>query len=265
MDKLFIDKEINVYYSDRAEQLLKEKNDIKYYNEEFEGIHKVDLDRWEDAQFYEKKTWMKNNVLSSDDRNSDHLVRFNYYRELQEYFVEKSLNDFNLIELGCGPFTNVRLLLNKLKDFDFKKISLLDPLATEYLSHPNCFYKDKKIYGKEIGLYNIAIEQFKTEEKYDIVLITNVLEHCYDIDMIFDKILSLLNKDGILIFSDVYFTGLAAKEMAESIYDAGHPLRLSEKKMNLFLNNFIPLFSKDYQCLYEQSWRNDKYFIGVKK
>jgi SAM-dependent methyltransferase len=265
MDKFFIDKEINVYRADQADRLLKDKNDIKYYDEKFQGIHKVDLDRWKDAQYYEKKTWMKDNLFKSDDRNDEHLIRFNFYKELREHFIEKSLNNFNFIELGCGPFTNTKLFLDKFQSFNFEKVSLLDPLAADYLNHPNCFYKNKKINGKEVDLYSVAIEQFETEEKYDVLLITNVLEHCYDIDIIFDKIFNLLKKDGILIFSDVFFKGSSAKYLAEKTYDAGHPLKLSETKMKFFLKKFEPIFSKNFERLYGQSWRNDKYFIGFKK
>ena len=37
-----------------------------------------------------------------------------------------------------------------------------------------------------------------------------------------------------LIFSDVFYKGNSAKDISEMIYDAGHPLKLSEEKMLLF-------------------------------
>jgi SAM-dependent methyltransferase len=265
MNKLFIDKEINVFYSGEADKRLKEKNDLKYFDENFHGIHKVDIERWQEAQFYEKKTWMNKGIFISDDRNHDHLKRFNDYIELQNHFFKHKKNDFSIIELGCGPFTNIRLLLEKFKYFNFEKISLLDPLISEYLEHPNCFYKNKKVYEKEATIHCSSIEDFVTEEKYDLLLITNVLEHCYDIDKIFTKIIDLLKKDGILIFSDVFFKGVDALQLAEKIYDAGHPLKLSEDKMKIFLSNFEPLLDNEFKALYEQEWRNDKYFIGIKK
>ena len=48
MNKLSIDKEINVIEGHSAEQKIKEKNDSKYIKND--SILQVDKDRWMDAQ-----------------------------------------------------------------------------------------------------------------------------------------------------------------------------------------------------------------------
>jgi SAM-dependent methyltransferase len=259
MKKIFVDKEINIFSDDIAEKMIKEKNETKYLVDD--SIMVVDQKRWEEAQHYEKKTWMVSNRHISDDRNYEHFKRFNSYEDLIKY---ENINKIeNVIELGCGPFTNIRTILNILPNL--KKIDLLDPLLDDYLTHPNCFYKDKKILNYEVKTHPIPIEKFETIKKYDMVLMNNVLEHCYDIHKIFDVINSILKENGILVFSDVYFKSESLKIILTEVYDAGHPLKLSEFFMENFLNGFKSIYNKDYHNLYNQSWRNDKYFIGVKK
>jgi SAM-dependent methyltransferase len=254
--KEFIDKEINIFRGEQAEQLLKEVNDSKYI--ENDSILKVDRNRWLDAQHYERKTWMQFGLGLSDDRNFEHYQRFDSYSVLNQNntSIKKS------IELGCGPFTNMRTIYNKMPNLS--EIHLLDPLLNDYLNHPNCFYKSKNFLHYKTILHSCPIEEFSTEEKYDLVLMNNVLEHCYDVYLIFDKIYEMLNEGGIFIFSDVYFKKEDVLRMVYSVYDTGHPIKLSEDFMNSFLSKFKPLYNKDFDKLHGQDWRHDKYFIGQK-
>ncbi len=57
----------------------------------------------------------------------------------------------------------------------------------------------------------------------------NVLDHCYDIDIVFEKILTMLNKNGILVFNERAYKSEQIKESILTIYDAGHPIRLTEE------------------------------------
>jgi SAM-dependent methyltransferase len=256
MKKLFIDKEINVTEGHFAESKIQEKNDSKYIQND--SILKVDLERWQDAQHYEKKTWMQQCLYFSDDRNYEHFSKFEGYNTLSS----NNTSIKRIIELGCGPFTNIRTLENVLTNVE--EVHLLDPLLNDYLSHPNCHYKSGKLLNFKTTLHSLPIEQFNTDLKYDLVLMNNVLEHCYDVTIIFDKIYSLLRDGGIFVFSDVYFLKQDVHRMVYEIYDAGHPIKLSEEYMNEFLSKFETLYQKDFHKLYDQDWRHDKYFIGRK-
>lgn len=260
MEKIFIDKELNIFYGLEAEKLINEKNDSKYIVDD--AIMFVDKERWQEAQHYEKKTWMVSNPHISDDRNNEHFSRFNSYEQVISH--QKNHKIKRVIELGCGPFTNLRTMIGLLPDVS--EIHLLDPLLNDYLNHPNCFYKNKKIGNLDVTLHSIPIEEFSSSNlKYDMVIMNNVLEHCYDINKIFEIILNILSSDGLFVFSDVYFTKDDTSIMVKQIYDTGHPLKLSEKYMKEFLSNFKPIFERDFNGLYGQNWRNDKYFIGYKK
>jgi SAM-dependent methyltransferase len=259
MNKLFIDKYIQVYQGIDAENLISAKNDSKYIEDG--AILKVDRDRWRDAQYYERKTWMENGLVFSDDRNYEHYQRFDSYRSIVDYQQSNKIK--SVIELGCGPFTNIRTILDILPNIT--ELSLLDPLIDDYLSHPNCRYKNKQMGNLGVTTYNCPIEEFETNNKYDLVIMNNVLEHCYDIKKIFNNILNMLNTNGVFVFSDVYFNESDVERMVYQIYDAGHPIKISKTYMDDFLSNFNSLYDVDLHGLYNQDWRNDKYFIGVKK
>jgi len=259
MGKLFIDKNINVSQGNTAEKLIKEKNDSIYIKDN--AILSVDRDRWNDAQHYERKTWMEMGLNLSDDRNYDHYERFDSYKSLVGY--QNSYKISKIIELGCGPFTNVRTILPLMNNL--KEIHLLDPLLNDYLNHTHCKYKNKQMGVFDIKTFSVPIEEFNEDEKYDMVIMNNVLEHCFDINIIFDKIFNMLNKDGLFIFSDVYFIGNDANKMVHEIFDTGHPIKLSENYMNAFLNKFSKIYERDFHGLHDQYWRHDKYFIGIKK
>ena len=257
IEKLFIDKEINVLQGSDAEIKIKEKNDSKYIKND--SILKVDRERWLEAQYYERKTWMQLGLSLSDDRNYEHSERFDNYSKLKEN--NKSIK--KVIELGCGPFTNLRTIYSFLPNIE--EVHLLDPLLNDYLNHPNCFYKNRNFSGYKTITYSCPIEEFNNDGlKFDLVIMNNVLEHCYDLNIIFEKIYEMIDDNGIFIFSDVYFKKEDVLRMVHTIYDAGHPIKLSEDFMNTFLSRFETLYERDIEKLYDQDWRLDKYFIGRK-
>jgi len=259
MNKLFIDKDIKIYQGSEAENLISQKNDSIYI--ENGAILKVDKDRWSEAQHYERKTWMENGLNFSDDRNYEHYQRFDSYKSIVDYQKNKQIK--TAIELGCGPFTNIRTIIDLLPDLE--NIHLLDPLINDYLNHPNCKYKNKKMNKFDVVTHNCPIEDFKSEIKYDLVIMNNVLEHCFDIEQIFKNILDMLDTNGVFIFSDIYFSEDDVEKMVYQIYDTGHPIKVSKSHMDIFLNSFNEVYNIDIKGLYGQEWRNDKYFIGIKK
>lgn len=262
--RTYVDENVNVMHDDMAKFRTEIKNDSKYLDDT-EGVSKVDLERWKSAQKYERKTWMEIMRTASDDRNMEHAERFKGYNEFVNYINKKEITELKMIELGCGPFTNTRVVVSTIPNVNVS-CSLLDPLLNDYLNHANCTYKGKVFNGKSVDIYSTPIEEFEQKEnEYDVVLMNNVLEHCYDINIIFDKILSMLKPGGVMIFSDVYFYKEDMQELLEKRYDTGHPLKLSEKLMNDFLSNFEALSESDFHGLYNEPWRNDKYYIGVKK
>lgn len=267
MKKVYIDKDVNILTGIEATEALKSENDALYVSES-DGVVRVPFKRWETAQHAEKVHWMKRGIGAIEDRNYYHEKNFDGYNCLRGTKFERA------IELGSGPFTNLRIIG---RNVDIGKCTLLDPLINEYLKHPNCTYKGSKLLiakhlskkslvnmalGKYLTkFYNVArksvnptievekliaspVEQMPTDQKYDLVCIINVLEHCYDIELVFEKILKIMDKGGVFIFHDRYYIHNEVKDILAHQYDAAHPLKVERKVVDTFLTkNFVPMFS----------------------
>lgn len=290
MEKIFIDENINIKTGDEAAKYIKEKNDGQYFNDK-KGIAKVDKGRWEKAQKAEHTHWMKLGLQTINDRNIAHYNNYEAYKSIKEKRFSKA------IEIGCGPFTNLRLIGSVCK---IEKCVLLDPLVDYYLKHPHCPYDNSYLYIESPGitykasrkyftrlyrfirkmvykkiiiesLFNIPFEEFETNKKYDLVVIINVLEHCYDVEKVFKNINNILNKNGVLIFSDKLMTIEKIQNEVNVIYDAAHPLRINKDFILDYLkNNFIPSYhfinidSVEVEDGIKAGF-NELYFIGIKK
>lgn len=251
---IFISSDVEVTGGKAAEALLRKKNDRKYLKSKKQGIVKVDRKRWQEAQTYERKTWMELNAGAADDRNEDHRAMFDSYRAITGRRFERA------IELGCGPFTNIRLMLDKTK---VGSIDLLDPLVKDYLKHPHCVYKDMRIAGRPVdSLYPTSVEDFKPTKLYDLVIMINVLEHCFDAQAVFEKTLAITAPGGYFVFHDKLYT--AKSITPDKLYDAGHPLRIKGEVITTFLkDNFKPKYEKlDLKSSPETPLI---YYIGTKK
>lgn len=234
--KYFIASPIEIYNDLAAEKWLSITNDSRFLSND--GILRVDETRWQQAQRYERDTWLTYNLEASSDRNEEHRTGFNGYQALPEHLGQ-------YIELGCGPFTNTRFILNG-RNAD--SIMLLDPLAQDYQQqHPHCVYRDNTLLGRPVTVINSAIERYKARLQFDTAVMINVLPHCYDAQSIFDVIWRMLKTGGYLVFHEV-----AGAPAPFDQYDVGHPLVVGPDAMERFLVQFEPLY-----------WKGN-YFIGRK-
>jgi len=238
MEYEFVDKKINISRGKKAEELLKTKNDKEFLKDGI--IKEVPLERWKEAQEYEKETWCFSNARGmSTDRNEDHRNKFRGYNQLNIHFHYDGLS---LIELGCGPFTNLRLIIPELYR-TISKVDLLDPLINDYVKHTqNCHYKSGYLSTRKVNLLPYAIEDFDVQEQYDIIVMMNVLEHCRDIDLIFEKIKKMMHKNSIFLFHDTSFEDGTIAERLNKRRDAGHPILLSTSYLNKLIKNFKVIF-----------------------
>ena len=255
MEKVFIDSDIKIFKGEEASKLLSEKNDKEFLKEG--SVKKVSDERWREAQEYEKNTWCFSPARGmSTDRNEDHRSKFGGYRLLNMYLKKP---DIKMIELGSGPFTNLRLIIPEI----FKPISqvdLLDPLLDDYIKHTvNCTFKDGYLSGRKVNLINSPIEDFKVEGTYDLIVMMNVLEHCKDVDLIFEKILQMMDENSIFLFHDVSIDDNKVDELISNHWDCGHPILLSQSYIREKLKNFKVIYKNaDFS---EKNEMNTFYYI----
>lgn len=290
---LFVDRDVRVHRGEDAARLLAETNDLRFY-EAGRGVLRVDRERWMDAQRYERRTWMELSLRASDDRNRDHVARFGGYQALRGIPFRRA------IELGCGPFTNLRYILDVAT---VTEVHLLDPLVLDYVRHPLCRYRTGRLgglpgpagtwrlltsgnplrqalelangirigglRGRPVHLEPSTIEDYATEHRFDLVVMINVIEHCRDVNLVLEKIDRLLEPGGFLVFHDRPWKPEALEPTLATLYDAGHPLRVGRNVIDEFLDRrFAPLSRvevADEEVEGVRLPRTALYFIGRKK
>ena len=233
-DPIFITSPRDVKKGDQALAALERTNDTRFETED--GVLQVDAARWQVAHDYERFSWLVHNTNLKTDRNEYHADQFNDYNALPE-------NLGKVIELGCGPFTNLRLIL---PDHPAESVYLLDPLAKAYQQeHPHCAYHDGTLAGHEVNLMASAIEDSNTRHKFDTLVMVNVLPHCRDARAVFSFIRSRVRSGGLVVLGE-----FPREHPARLHYDAGHPLALKAHVLEGFLSEF------------DEVYRNGWYFIG---
>jgi 2-polyprenyl-3-methyl-5-hydroxy-6-metoxy-1,4-benzoquinol methylase len=91
----------------------------------------------------------------------------------------------NILDIGCSTGA----LLSLFKSHGYSNLLGIDPSAS-------CARTVKKIYGIEARANNIA--NFKSRQKFDLIVLSAVLEHLVDLKKPLEKIWSLLKDDGLL-------------------------------------------------------------------
>jgi SAM-dependent methyltransferase len=275
---LFVTEDVQVLQGVEARSRLIETSDALAIDLSG-GIHHVDQQRWEMAQRCERHHCFDDERHATGG-NYNTLVSFDGYRAI----AGRQFTD--VIELGCGPFTDIRWIARKCR---IDQVELLDPLLNDYLTHRNRNYNRKcvwiappwrsyqkihkrlpwvvRLVGRRLPirkLWATTIEDFDGSE-YDLVILINVLEHCRDIDRIFQRVSQTVRSGGILIFGDRTYDPEELASVGPRQWDAAHPLRPTTVATDLFLSRFEPLFdarSNVSAGLYERC--TQRWFIGQK-
>ena len=120
--------------------------------------------------------------------NSQHKLTFDKYSFLKE-FVDKSKNKKNLkiLEIGCGPGGIVSFFSEK--GYDVTGIDL----------------DDKNLeFGKKKNLNLINRNHFNLEQKYDLILMSHVLEHLKKPEKELDFIKKICHQNSIIYIEVIY-------------------------------------------------------------
>ena len=99
-------------------------------------ITRVDHKRWIAAQQSEKECWEKAWHLH-DDWNSWWKSQFDSYEMLEALLPD----DPKIIEVGCGPFTNLRLI-ESVTQYKNPVLYASNPLMESYTNLPSCWIKE---------------------------------------------------------------------------------------------------------------------------
>ncbi len=247
-------------------------------------IKKVNRERWEEAQNWEKSFWDKSISASwslrglrifktiakmiirdgpGDDSNYWWAGQFNNYE-----FVPNTLN--NVVEFGCGPFTNLRIIL---KNRVTKHVFDSDPLVKYYVKYKG-YQLAKKWKKQEYLIDDHPLEEAPFADNYfDLVICINVLDHVQDPDICLKQLVRVTAMEGLLIFGQdlTNYEDLKSteKERLAANGDVGHPHIFDNSNELLeYFDSFDPIINR---ILKREEGRGPKWhfstliFAGKKK
>jgi SAM-dependent methyltransferase len=234
-------------------------------------VTKVDFERWQAAQKFEFE-FAQNAVNSGDDYNHWWYSAFENYQSIHELILD------NVLEVGCGPHTNIRLILPHIK---YKNLWLEDPLINSYLKlrkqrrRFRIFSINSKTAVSELVEKKHAIplpEQMEelslADESMDLCVCINVLDHVRDADLCFQQMRRVLKKNGVLIIGQDMSNAEDLQLCPESWTDIGHPIKMDTEYLDSQTQGLSALYRK---ILSREQGRNPKchygtyLFIGQKK
>lgn len=266
-EPLFIASGPLVLKGDEAMERLRVENDERFVVENF-GIPKVDDERWSKAQEAEHAHWSGGvgRWAVADDRNFVHMQRYADYEVLRGKRFRRAL------EIGCGPYTNLRLISSRCK---IDSCTLLDPLLMSYLPRKDVYYDAECLYvppamrlvpriwprvpkgvrrgcvpkSRRVAVDGLIAQDIEDADAEfpaaDLVVMINVIEHCRDAHRVIEAVRQSLAPNGVLVVSEKCYDAEVVSERAALVYDQAHPLRITKAVLSPIL--------EDCDLLYESS------------
>ena len=187
--------------------------------------------RWAEAQEYELDGWRRQNApLRNAVQTVLHLFRFrkakpgddwNYWwRERFDGYEALPSRFERAIELGCGPYTNMRLI-GEHRTIDHLYCS--DPLANEYVKLRGRWLATEHANGSVI-VDDHAIEECPYPDEYfDLVVLVNVLDHVRDAMKCLRTAIRITKPSGFFVFGQDLTDDV---DLLRAEEDVGHPIRV---------------------------------------
>jgi SAM-dependent methyltransferase len=167
-----------------------------------------------------------------DDWNHWWKDRFDGYR-----FLPSDLG--SCIELGCGPYTNMRLIL---QGRTASRVVCSDPLAESYLTFRGRWLSEAHAAGRvEVDTHPIEESPFEPSS-FDLVVMINVLDHVRDADVCMHTALDLLRPGGYFVLGQDLSNEV---DIAKHPYDVGHPIRLRREDLEPYLGPLATVHRND--------------------
>jgi SAM-dependent methyltransferase len=148
----------------------------------------------------------------------------------------------NAIEVGCGPYTNIRHIAETCK---LRHLFLSDPLIKTYISFKLAYTADAYRRGFCI-LDDHPLEEVPYRDDYfDVVVMINVLDHVRDAGACMDNAIRILRPGGFLILGQDLTNEDDLNALSKDPGLVGHPVKLPEEWFRPYLtSNFHPVLDK---------------------
>ena len=117
---------------------------------------------------------------------------------------EEAYSFWNNYIRSIYPFDNTRLFYvngNSKRNIDIDKLN-------------------DSIYGRKNNFYNANIKNSFTDKKYDVIMLSNMLEYCLgDLSVVRDNIDSLLKDNGVVVCSNMLTNGYMEHKVFSEVFN----------------------------------------------
>lgn len=226
------------------------------------SVISVNEEQWTEAQQYEKQTWVVNNrrngylklVYKFLKALKNPKTLFNYFKYSDFYcgddwnywWMEKFYNYRSLprtinraLEVGCGPYTNIRLIA---KQVHIRDIYCTDPLMDEYKTFPLTWLTSMTKKGRVHASSGVCEKIDFPDGYFDLVVCNNVLDHVQNAEQGLLEMARVLKPGGYFVFGQDLTN---EQDLECEPHREGHPIRLHETFLDgLFHQYYSAEFKK---------------------
>ncbi len=223
----------------------REIKDGKQVTEKY--IIKISRERWEMAQEWEREHWVKTQKMRA--KYGKNIIwkfiallglKSKYRGDDWNYWWKRQFNDYNFlpevienaIELGCGPYTNFRLIIERCVP---KHLFLSDPLIRTYVNFKQTFVSE--MYRKGLCIIDDqTIEEFPFAPDYfDLCVMINVLDHVQDAELCMKNAINITKPGGILIIGQDLTDEEDMHRIEGAEGEVGHPIKIGHDWLDKFI------------------------------
>jgi SAM-dependent methyltransferase len=227
------------------------------------NVLRVDGARWQEAQSFELK-FATQSASVGDDYNVWWRKAFNQYEVLQGRHLP------DVLEVGCGPHTNIRLILPCIS---FERLWLEDPLIHAYLK----LKREQRVlrhfrFRRPLAVADLVHRHHATvlsekledlslpDNSIDLCVCINVLDHVHDAQQCMMQMRRVLRDKGILVLGQDLSNDEDMQLCPESWTDVGHPIKMDADFLDSYLTDLKPLYRK---ILPREDGRNPRCHYGT--
>jgi SAM-dependent methyltransferase len=147
----------------------------------------------------------------------------------------------NAIEVGCGPYTNVRMMLDHCR---IHHLVLSDPLIRTYVRFKLTLVAE--LYRQaNCVLDDHPLESLPFAPNYfDLAVKINVLDHVHDARKCMENLVNVVRPGGLLVIGQDLTNEEDIQALKNDAGEVGHPIKLNHEWFESFLKGFEPIISK---------------------
>jgi len=140
----------------------------------------------------------------------------------------------NALELGCGPFTNIRLIW---AGRTIEHVFCSDPLARKYVRLRGCWLAESYRRSEVLIDDHPAEECPFATDYFDLTVMINVLDHVQDPKACVASALRVTKPGGLLLLGQDLTNEVDLRRLAHE--DVGHPIRVTHESLDELLLPYV--------------------------